>query len=71
MVIQFFPNDITKIDKTKTLVVNAWDCWSIAGNGNERNRSLDVGRSIMVALLTTPLTNKFLLNSLECLDKKV
>lgn len=62
--IKFFPNDINEVDETNTLFVNAWDCWSIAGNGNERDRSLDgyVGRSTMVALLTSPLTNKYLLD---------
>lgn len=64
--IKFFPNDIKEVDETKTLFVNAWDCWSIAGNGNERDRSLDgyVGRSSMIALLTTPLTNKYLLENI-------
>jgi hypothetical protein len=46
----------------KTLFVNAWDPWSIVGNGNAADASLDgfFGRTSMLAWLTWPLTNKYL-----------
>jgi hypothetical protein len=49
----------------ETVVCNAWDPWSIAGNGNEHdaNASLDgnIGRASAVAILTHPATNPYLL----------
>jgi len=45
-----------------SLLVNAWDPWSMVGNGNERDASLDgfFGRSTAMALLCWPVTNPFL-----------
>ena len=59
----FFPQIIRhssisdKIDKT--LLINAWDCWSIPGNGNAYDNSLDgyIGRNTQIGILGTSLTN--------------
>lgn len=58
----FFPQNVEKVDVKQTLFVNAWDCFSMAGNGNAKDESLDghVGRNTAVALLCWPLTNKYL-----------
>lgn len=64
--IGLFPENIKRVENlNRTLFVNAWDPWSIAGNGNAKDNSLDgyVGRNSMVALLTWPLTNLTLLDS--------
>ena len=44
------------------LLVNAWDPWSMVGNGNAGDHSLDgfFGRSTAMALLCWPDTNPFL-----------
>jgi hypothetical protein len=59
-----FPQNLRHpdIDLNKTLFVNAWDPWSIAGNGNSMDNSLDghMGRNSMIAVLTWPLTNLIL-----------
>lgn len=51
----------SKKDKrlNKTIFVNAWDCWTIIGNGNYGDRSLDgyFGRSTPMGLLGWPVTN--------------
>merc|ERR1712151_1375092 len=46
----------------KALVVNAWDCWSLIGNGNFRDNSLDgfIGRTTALAVLGWPMTNPYL-----------
>tara|TARA_B100002052_G_C15867871_1_gene593203 strand:+ start:606 stop:1505 length:900 start_codon:yes stop_codon:yes gene_type:complete len=59
----FFPQLIRnssirdKIDKT--LLINAWDCWSVPGNGNNNDNSLDgyIGRNTLISILGTSLTN--------------
>jgi hypothetical protein len=58
-----FPAIVDEYDQTKTLFVNAWDPWSIVGNGNASDNSLDgwVGRSSNVGVLSSSLTNPFLL----------
>ena len=40
--------------------INAWDCWSMPGNGNGKDNSLDGfwGRSSAIALLCWPTSNK-------------
>ena len=45
-----------------TLLINAWDCWSVPGNGNERDNSLDgyMGRFTQIGINGTSITNKFL-----------
>ena len=45
-----------------SLLVNAWDPWSMVGNGNEGDNSLDgfFGRSTAMALLCWPETNPYL-----------
>ena len=45
-----------------TLLVNAWDCWSIPGNGNEYDNSLDgyIGRCTQIGINGTSITNKYL-----------
>ena len=46
-----------------TLFINAWDCWSIPGNGNNMDNSLDgyIGRNTQIAINGTSLTNTCLL----------
>jgi len=48
------------LDMQKTLFVNAWDPWSIVGNGNEGDGSLDghMGRTTMMGVLCWPGTNR-------------
>lgn len=60
--IGYFPDNIKKIDPDKTLFVNAWDPWSLPGNGNCSDNSLDgyVGRCTMSAVLSWPHTNTYL-----------
>ncbi len=60
--VSHFPRLIDDIDTENTLIVNAWDCWSIVGNGNGLDNSLDghVGRHSTVALTSWPLTNIYL-----------
>ena len=45
-----------------TLYVNAWDCWSMVGNGNEYDNSLDgyYGRSTALSVLCWPLSNPYI-----------
>jgi hypothetical protein len=56
----YFPDCVTKLPEA--LYVNAWDCWSIVGNGNKMDRSLDgfVGRSSSAAVASWPLTNMYM-----------
>ena len=58
----FIPNGLfaaSAEDIATTLYVNAWDPWSMVGNGNARDRSLDGywGRSTAMAPLCWPKTN--------------
>ncbi|KAL7553803.1 hypothetical protein ACHAWF_017130 [Thalassiosira exigua] len=43
----------------RTLFINAWDPWSLVGNGNEMDQSVDgyYGRQSALALLCWPITN--------------
>ena len=43
----------------RTLFINAWDPWSLVGNGNEYDHSVDgmYGRQSALALLCWPITN--------------
>lgn len=54
-----FPRCVRNVAHTKTLFVNAWDPWSIVGNGNAMDNSLDgyMGRCTMMGLLCWPPTN--------------
>jgi hypothetical protein len=57
----FIPDTLdTDVDMEKTLYVNAWDPWSMIGNGNERDSSLDGhwGRCSNMAVLGWSLTNQ-------------
>jgi len=58
-VIGSFPECLDKVDTAKTLIVNAWDPYSIPGNGNKKNKSLDgeIGRITNIAINGTGLTN--------------
>lgn len=42
------------------MFINAWDCWSMPGNGNDGDNSLDGfwGRSSAIALLCWPTSNR-------------
>ena len=53
-------------DKKTTLVVNAWDCHSILGNGNKGDNSMDgwVGRFSAVQFFGLGLTNPHILNNI-------
>ncbi|KAL7539671.1 hypothetical protein ACHAXR_012181 [Thalassiosira sp. AJA248-18] len=44
---------------TRTLFINAWDPWSLVGNGNDMDYSVDgmYGRQSALALLCWPITN--------------
>jgi len=55
---------INSVDTNKILFVNAWDPWSIAGNGNFGDRSLDgyIGRRSAISCLCWPLTNPYMTN---------
>lgn len=62
----YFP-DILEHPKIKmklnsVLFVNAWDCWSIPGNGNTMDHSLDgfIGRHTQIGVNGTSLTNPYL-----------
>ena len=53
------PDEISSVDLQKTLFVNAWDPFSMVGNGNAKDDSLDGqwGRISAMAVLCWPLTN--------------
>lgn len=63
--IGYFPACIKKINPNGTVFVNAWDCWSIPGNGNNYDNSLDghIGRNTDSGVNGTSLTNPYLENS--------
>ena len=46
-----------------TLFINSWDCWSIPGNGNNMDNSLDgyIGRNTQIAINGNSITNTWLL----------
>lgn len=58
----FVPGCLFKHDDKNTLYVNAWDPWSIVGNGNFNDNSLDGywGRYSDMALRCWPVTNKYI-----------
>jgi hypothetical protein len=58
--IGLFPECVKK--KPQSLFVNSWDCWSIVGNGNAGDESLDgyVGRSSTAAVASWPKTNMYM-----------
>jgi hypothetical protein len=53
-------------DLSETLFINAWDCWSVPGNGNGEDRSLDgfMGRNTDIGFKGTSMTNIFLEDNL-------
>ena len=55
----FFNSKLSEPQIQEILFVNAWDPWSMVGNGNESDGSLDgyYGRSTNMAVLSWPLTN--------------
>ena len=59
----FFPQLLEEIDIDNTILINAWDCWSVPGNGNNKDHSLDgfMGRFSEIGFLGTSLTNPYLL----------
>lgn len=58
----FFPQLLDHIDIKDTILINAWDCWSVPGNGNSNDNSLDgyMGRNTEIGYLGTSLTNPYL-----------
>lgn len=60
--IGFFPANVSKIDQDTTLFVNAWDPWSMLGNGNKGDNSLDghIGRNTDLLLVGWPGNNPYL-----------
>ncbi len=56
------PEEVCADADQRTLWVNAWDPWSVLGNGNAADQSLDGfwGRSSDIAVVGTPLTNPHL-----------
>ncbi len=64
--IGFFPANLEdariKNNLAKTFFVNAWDCWSLPGNGNKADGSLDgrLGSRTNIAFAGTTLTNPFM-----------
>jgi hypothetical protein len=60
--IGYFPECVSKIKLDDTLFVNAWDPWSMAGNGNNYDNSLDghMGRHTMIALMCWSGSNQYL-----------
>ena len=59
----FFPELLNRINIDNTILINAWDCWSVPGNGNNNDYSLDgfMGRYSEIGYLGTSLTNPYLL----------
>lgn len=60
--IGFFPGCVERVDRSRTLFVNAWDPWSLPGNGNGEDNSLDgyVGRCTAVAVAGSTMTNPYI-----------
>lgn len=65
--IGYFPACISKVNIEDTIFVNAWDCWSVPGNGNEQDNSLDgyIGRISDIGVNGTSLTNQWLANDVN------
>ncbi len=59
---ELVPNILDKEDTDGILYVNAWDPWSIVGNGNAGDRSLDGawGACSNMSVLCWPVTNPFI-----------
>lgn len=59
---EHFPNFINDIDTKFTLIQNAWDPHSIAGNGNASDNSLDgyMGRCTAIGALCWRVTNPYM-----------
>ena len=61
-----FPNNLQELEikdnLDNTFFVNAWDCWSLPGNGNKADGSLDgrIGSRTNIAFAGTTLTNPFM-----------
>lgn len=55
----YFPGCLLKINTVVSLIINAWDPYSIVGNGNEKDESLDgyIGRHSAAGVLTWPMSN--------------
>lgn len=55
----YFPGCLLRIDISNSLIINAWDPYSIVGNGNEKDESLDgyIGRHSAAGVLTWPISN--------------
>ena len=55
----FFESSSEFSDVSDKLFMNAWDCWSVPGNGNALDPTLDGywGRSSAISLLCSPLCN--------------
>ena len=71
--IGYFPACIEHVpDVSKTAFVNAWDCWSVPGNGNARDYSLDgfVGRVSNVGVLGNGMTNAWLMQDIVYIGVK-
>lgn len=60
--IGYFPANTNEVDRKKTLFVNAWDPFSLPGNGNCHDKSLDgfMGCNTTIALTGSPMTNPFM-----------
>lgn len=64
--IGFFPENLEdsriKVNLAKTFFVNAWDCWSLPGNGNKTDGSLDgrIGSRTNIAFAGSTLSNPFM-----------
>jgi hypothetical protein len=60
--IGLFPSNLTQVNPSKTLFVNAWDPVSVPGNGNSKDASLDgyIGRATNIAVLGTAMTNPYM-----------
>jgi len=58
------PTSLHEFDLQNTLFCNAWDCWSMLGNGNSSDNSMDGywGRSSAIARIGWPVSNPALQN---------
>ena len=64
---QLLNNPIISDNINDTIFINAWDCWSVPGNGNSKDNSLDgyIGRNTQIGILGTSLTNPHLKNKIN------
>ena len=60
--IPFIFDDLSQNDVNDILYINAWDPWSLIGNGNNSDKSLDgfFGRSSNLAILGWYITNPYM-----------